>query len=181
MSPDDSFPNYYELLGIPMEATAAEIHNGHIYAASLDSRVQHQRLCDEALAVLESRETRAEYDWHLNEWTREQLELGTTTTGAAISTIDEVNHAIDAAERALADVSELIFEYRHADATALRRVRNRMHALCRSAAEDAGSIRKWSQKVLESCDEANHHVSKFQYLLNSDAQESYGLLESVGE
>lgn len=170
MPPHSGFPNYYELFGIPVTATPAEIRNGHIYATARDTSLQHQQLCDKALRHLENREVKEEYDKELREWNKKHLEIVTTKTREALHTIEDVNDAIDSADRALEDAGEIVFEHKFTDQARLKIARTRIHRLCRGAVDDAGRVKKWSQMVLESCEEADRHVAEFQYLMRSQAK-----------
>ena len=160
-----TFPNYYEILDIPVTATPAEVRAGHMRAAARDSSPHHQKLCDAALAVLENLEIREEYDRELRDWNKKQLENGTTKINTAVRTVQEVNDAIDSADRCLADADEIIFNSKFGDQTQLKVARRDVHRLCRSAVEDAGRVRKWSQEVVEFCEEADRYVAEFQYLM----------------
>lgn len=164
------FPNYYELLDIPVTATPAEVRAGHVRAAARDSSLSHQKLCNEALAILENHEIREEYDQELREWNKKQLEQGTTKTNTAIRTIQEVCDAIDSADRCLQDADEIIFNSKFGDQTQLKVARREVHRYCRSAVEDAGRVRKWSREVLEFCEEADRYVAEFQYLMKPQAR-----------
>jgi len=170
MSQHTNFPNYYKLFGIPITATPAEVRYGHVQAAARDSSLAHQKLCNEALAVLENREIREEYDKELRDWNKEQLEIGTTRTNTAIRTNQELTAAIQSADKSLEDADELIFHNKFANQAQLKNVRHSIHRLCRSAVEDSGRIRKWSRMVLDSCEEADRHVAEFQYLMKAQAK-----------
>jgi hypothetical protein len=170
MSQHTNFPNYYKLFGIPITATPAEVRNGHVQAAARDSSMSHQKLCNEALAVLENREIREEYDKELRDWNKEQLEIGTTRTNTAIRTNQELTAAMESADKSLEDADELIFLNKFANQAQLKSVRHNIHRLCRAAVGDAARVRKWSKMVLDSCEEADRHVAEVQYLMKAQAK-----------
>jgi hypothetical protein len=165
-----NFPNYYELLDIPVTATPAEIRHGHVHAAARDSSLHHQKLCNEALATLENPTTRAKYEDMLRDWNKQQLELGTDKTNNAVRTIHDVNAALESADKNLSDAEEVIFTAKFTDQKQLKIARGLVHRLCLSANQDANPVRKWSEEVVLFCEEAARHVAEFQYLMKAQAR-----------
>lgn len=165
-----NFPNYYELLDIPVTATPAEIRNGHVHTAARDSSLHHQKLCNEALATLENPTTRAKYDEMLRDWNKQQLELGTDKTNNAVRTIHDVNDALESAEKNLEAAEEAIYRAKFTDQKQLKVARGTVHRLCLSANQNANRVRKWSEEVILFCEEAARHVAEFQYLMKTQAR-----------
>jgi hypothetical protein len=165
-----NFPNFYELLDIPVDANLSEIRSGHIQAAARDSSLAHQKLCDAALKTLENSEARNRYDMELRDWHKKHVEMGTNKTDTATRTIHDVNDAIEAAEKCLEETGELIFKNRFSSQAKLKSARGSVHRLCQSAVHDAGRVSKWADEVIEFCDQAGRHVAEFQYLMRPQAK-----------
>lgn len=171
MSLPSKFINYYELLDVKPDAKLAEIRAGHVHSIARNPSVEHRTNCNQALELLENPEFRTEYDKQLRRWTFDNLKDGRNKAESIVQTVQQAENRIKQAAENLHDAREIIFNCRYQNKSRIRRARNKVHELCREAVRSAQTVRDWSNKVFEACEEVNEHIRATVYLMPGKTKE----------
>ena len=171
MTLPSKFINYYELLDVKPDAKLAEIRAGHVRSIARQSSMEHRTNCNQALELLENPEFRTEYDKQLRRWTLDNLKDGRSKADSIVQTVQQAENRIKQAAGNIHDAREIVFNCRYQSQSRIRRARNRIHELCRQAVRSAQTVRDWSNRVFEACEEVNEHVRATIYLMPGKAKE----------